>query len=81
MNRYRKYNLAPIEEHIQKSSKADVVTFDTDFGVKFGVFICFDIYFEQPMRSLLEQGVTHFVYPTFWFNEVPFMTGEIGLLQ
>lgn len=53
----------------------DIVSFYTDFGVTFGVFICFDVFFKQPMNSLLDDGVTHFVFPTFWFNELPFLSG------
>lgn len=76
--RYRKYHLAG-DRGIQKPSKVDVVSFETDFGVTFGVFICFDIFFKQPMNTLLNQGVTHFVFPTFWFNELPYLSGEIDI--
>lgn len=74
--RYRKYNLAIFENGVQIPSTVDVVSFDTDFGVTFGVFICFDIFFNQPLQSLLKQGVRHFVFPAFWPNELPFLTGE-----
>lgn len=30
------------------------VYFDTDFGVRLGTFVCFDIMFEHPMMDLLQ---------------------------
>jgi pantetheine hydrolase len=40
----------------------EVVTFETSFGVTFGLFICYDIFCKEPQQSLKEQGVTHFCY-------------------
>eukprot|EP00747_Dinoflagellata_sp_TGD_P066193 gnl/TRDRNA2_/TRDRNA2_154697_c0_seq2.p1 gnl/TRDRNA2_/TRDRNA2_154697_c0~~gnl/TRDRNA2_/TRDRNA2_154697_c0_seq2.p1 ORF type:complete len:352 (-),score=77.12 gnl/TRDRNA2_/TRDRNA2_154697_c0_seq2:166-1176(-) len=37
--------------------------FTTSFGVTFGMFICFDIFWE-----LMEDGVRDFVFPTDWVN-------------
>lgn len=49
--------------------------FDTSFGVRFGMFICFDIIFNTPSLPLLYNlGVTHFVYSTWWVNTPPLMT-------
>lgn len=62
---------------MQTTIKPDVVTFETDFGVKFGVLIGFDLVMPEPATSLLKMGITHFVNPTFWFNELPFSTGSI----
>ncbi len=39
------------------------VTYRSDFGVEFGVFVCFDIMFEDPPKKLRERGVEHFLYP------------------
>mmetsp|Transcript_21353 Transcript_21353/g.36134 ORF Transcript_21353/g.36134 Transcript_21353/m.36134 type:complete len:415 (-) Transcript_21353:175-1419(-) len=38
------------------------VTYKSKFGVTFGLFICFDIVFDNPPQSLLAEGVTHFLY-------------------
>lgn len=72
--RYRKTNL--FEEHqFNVTSVPEIVTFDTDFGVKFGTFICFDILFREPTIQLTRiHQVTDFVYPTAWFSEAPFLT-------
>jgi len=41
--------------------------FSTNFGVTFGVFICFDIFWEQT------EVLKDFVYPTYWDNTaIPF---------
>ncbi|UPR02886.1 carbon-nitrogen hydrolase [Chloropicon primus] len=47
-------------------------SFETDFGVTFGLFICFDIEFENPTQVLLDRGVSHFAYSSAWVNNPPF---------
>lgn len=72
--RYRKVNLYG-EEQFSVVDPPEVVTFDTDFGVTFGTFICFDILFETPALNLTRlKGVTDIVYSTAWFSEGPFLT-------
>ncbi|XP_011165375.2 vanin-like protein 1 isoform X2 [Solenopsis invicta] len=72
--RYRKTHL--YEEHkFNVRAVPEVVTFDTDFGVKFGTFICFDILFHEPALNLTRDlQVTDIVYPTAWFSILPFLT-------
>ncbi len=43
---------------------------------RIGLFICFDIFFEQPWLDLKEAGVTTVAYPTAWIDELPFLTGR-----
>ncbi|XP_065082258.1 vanin-like protein 1 isoform X2 [Ochlerotatus camptorhynchus] len=71
--RYRKFNLFG-EAGINVTSWADLTHFETDFGVKFGTFICFDLMFEQPALQLVRSGVTDFIFSTMWFSELPFLT-------
>jgi pantetheine hydrolase len=40
----------------------EVITFETSFGVTFGLFICYDLYNKEPQQSLKEQGATHICY-------------------
>ena len=70
---YHKYNIYD-EPFITKPSEAHVVTFDTDFGAKIGLMICFDINYADPALSLVEQ-VDAIAYPTAWTDELPFLTG------
>lgn len=80
LNRYRKVHLA-LEGKFESSVPPDLVTFDTDFGVRFGVIICFDMLFEEPALNLTRiEGVSNIVYPTAWFSEVPFITGIFIIL-
>ena len=51
-------------------------TFTTRFGVTFGIFICFEVLFEDPTIELIKQGITHFVYPTSWVNTPPFQSAN-----
>jgi pantetheine hydrolase len=38
------------------------ISYSSSFGVEFGLFICFDIVFEDPPKVLLQNGITHFLY-------------------
>lgn len=56
ISRYRKFNLWVGEEKkVDKPFKPTMVTFDMDFGVKFGSFVCFDIIFKSPALDLIRQ--------------------------
>jgi pantetheine hydrolase len=57
------------------TQKPEISTFETDFGVTFGHFICFDILFKSPALDLINNlNVTHILYPTMWYSEIPFLT-------
>ena len=43
--RYHKYNLFG-EFDMDRPDEPEIETFETDFGVKFGIFTCFDILFQ-----------------------------------
>ncbi|XP_049545833.1 vanin-like protein 2 isoform X2 [Anopheles darlingi] len=70
--RYRKFNLFK-EPGTSITDAPELVTFDTDFGVRFGVFTCFDILFAAPTLQLVKQGLRDFVFPAFWTSEPPFL--------
>ncbi len=38
------------------------VTYKSSFGVEFGLFICYDIMFEDPAKVLRSRGIQHFLY-------------------
>lgn len=75
ISRYRKVNL--YGEPRNTTYLPEHVTFETDFNVTFGHFICFDILFYTPVQELIDQGVRDFVYPTMWFSQLPFLTGKV----
>lgn len=72
--RYRKFHLFN-EGNAQHTQTPDLKTFETDFNVTFGISICFDILFDEPMDNLVQKGVVNFVYPTRWYSELPYLTG------
>lgn len=45
-----------------QAAKPLSVTYETSFGVEFGLFICFDIMFQEPAVTLVDSGVKHFLY-------------------
>lgn len=73
ISRYRKFNL--FGEKVDKPSKPAMISFETDFGVKFGHFVCFDLMFSKPALELVRnQSITDIVFTTMWFSEAPFLT-------
>ena len=75
--RYRKFNLFG-EPGFNITDKAELSVFDTDFGVRFGLATCFDIYFHDPIIKLVKElGITDIAFPVAWFSELPFLTGEV----
>lgn len=79
ISRYRKTHLYRYEWYSENVlDKPELAIFTTDFGVTFGHFICFDMLFYEPAMVLLKQlNVTDIVYPTYWFSELPFLTGKL----
>eukprot|EP00051_Salpingoeca_urceolata_P008298 m.104895 g.104895 ORF g.104895 m.104895 type:complete len:589 (+) comp15679_c0_seq1:76-1842(+) len=53
------------------------VYFDTPFGVRFGLVVCFDIEFGSPFWQLWALGIRDFPLPTFWSNTPPTYTATM----
>ncbi|XP_063986075.1 vanin-like protein 1 isoform X2 [Diachasmimorpha longicaudata] len=71
--KYRKTHLFD-EPQFDILQNPEVATFDTDFNVTFGTFICFDMLFKEPALNLTRiHHVTDIVYSTAWFSELPFL--------
>eukprot|EP01102_Stenamoeba_stenopodia_P018912 TRINITY_DN7015_c0_g1_i2.p1 TRINITY_DN7015_c0_g1~~TRINITY_DN7015_c0_g1_i2.p1 ORF type:complete len:533 (-),score=101.56 TRINITY_DN7015_c0_g1_i2:198-1796(-) len=71
---YRKSHLFGGGAVFDQPTTPDVVSFNTTFGVQFGMFICYDIDFFQPVQSLLAQGIENFVFSSAWVNTPPLQT-------
>ncbi|XP_053687721.1 vanin-like protein 2 [Sabethes cyaneus] len=71
--RYRKFNLFR-EPGTNTTHLPELITFETDFGVKFGLFTCFDLLFAQPALELIKRDVKNFIFPAMWISEQPFLT-------
>ncbi|XP_013100729.2 vanin-like protein 1 [Stomoxys calcitrans] len=73
ISRYRKIH--PYGENKNTTYLPELGWFDTDFGVRFGHFICFDILFYTPGQEMVDkQGIKDFIFPTMWFSQLPFLT-------
>ncbi|XP_065365721.1 uncharacterized protein LOC135958754 [Calliphora vicina] len=73
ISRYRKVHL--YGENKNSTFMPEMDWFDTDFGVRFGHFICFDILFYVPAQSLVNySGIKDFIFPSMWFSQLPFLT-------
>ena len=72
---YHKYNLYGSEQlYLDKPFYPKGVYFETDFGEKVGLLICFDINFAELVKLL---NVDAIAYPVAWTDELPFLTGKI----
>ncbi|XP_063930469.1 vanin-like protein 1 isoform X2 [Zophobas morio] len=74
ISRYHKFNLFGDEHLTDRTDLPEIETFETDFGVKFGIFTCFDILFQYPAEILLNANIDAIIYPTNWRSELPFLT-------
>ncbi|CAO1440239.1 unnamed protein product [Diamesa serratosioi] len=73
ISRYRKFNL--FGERVDKPHAPEAVAFETDFGVTFGHFICFDLMFQKPALELVRvMNITDIIFPSMWFSEMPFLS-------
>ncbi|XP_064205161.1 biotinidase-like isoform X2 [Anguilla rostrata] len=71
--RYRKRNLY-FESQFDTPADPQLITFDTPFAGRFGLFTCFDIMFYNPAVELVEKlGVRQLVFPTAWMNSLPLL--------
>lgn len=72
IGRYHKYHLFG-EFHFNVPLEQEFSYFDTDFGVRFGMYICFDRLFKNPMLGLIQDhNVTTMALSTYFFDEHPF---------
>lgn len=75
INRYRRSNVFNQTE-IRAPHVPDVVSFTTDFSVTFGVLTSDDILFREPANALLQKNIRHFILPSAWTSELPFLTAN-----
>ncbi|XP_045454230.1 vanin-like protein 1 [Melitaea cinxia] len=74
IDRYRKINLFG-EFTRTPALTPDLGVFETDFGVTFGHYICFDLMFQVPAVQIVQQrNITDVVFTTMWFSEMPYLT-------
>lgn len=62
-------------ESARQTKTPDISIFETDFGVKFGLIICFDLNLYRPSADLIRENVRNFAFPTMWYSELPFYVG------
>ncbi|XP_047511493.1 vanin-like protein 2 isoform X2 [Pieris napi] len=76
VSRYRKMNL--FGEYTRTPALSpDLGEFSTDFGVRFGHFICFDLMFQVPaVQTPQKLNVTDIIYTGMWVSELPYLTGS-----
>ncbi|XP_055597095.1 vanin-like protein 1 [Uranotaenia lowii] len=73
IGKYRKFNLYD-EGGLNITAIPEIVSFETDFGVTFGTFTCYDLIFEEPAIQMVRNGVTDFIFTSMWFSQLPFLT-------
>lgn len=77
ISRYRKVHL--FHEQINTTKVPEIAIFNTDFGVRFGQFICFDILFYTPAQEMVAKyNIRDFIFPSMWFSQLPFLTCRLS---
>jgi len=71
--KYHKSHLY-LEPQFDVPKVPEIVTFNTSFGVEFGLLICFDLMFPYPQLSLLDRGVRNVILSSWWVNLPPLIT-------
>lgn len=71
--KYHKQHL--FGEHLLNTPEnQELIYFDTDFGARIGMYICFDRIFYDPLVSLVDKyNVTTMALSTWWFDGYPFL--------
>ena len=78
--RYHKIHLLSFERtYFDIPRQTKVATFLTSFGVRFGVFTCFDLLFYDP-AIVLGESVRDIVFPTAWLDGLPTLI-SVGIQQ
>ncbi|XP_065204543.1 vanin-like protein 1 [Planococcus citri] len=78
--RYRKFNLYKEKyfNEITTTDEPEYVTFTTDFGVEFGIFTCFDLFFDEPALELVrKRNITHFIHLSQMLDRLPFLIASV----
>lgn len=59
---HKSHEWPPFKASYDQPPAPSQVTYKSSFGVEFGLFICFDIVFEDPPKVLRQNGISHFLY-------------------
>lgn len=70
ISRYHKNHLF-IEPFMNPADPYEFAVFDTDFGARVGLFICFDVLFAESSLLVEKHNVTLGVMSSWWFDELP----------
>eukprot|EP00592_Proboscia_alata_P022619 CAMPEP_0194425568 /NCGR_PEP_ID=MMETSP0176-20130528/24830_1 /TAXON_ID=216777 /ORGANISM="Proboscia alata, Strain PI-D3" /LENGTH=593 /DNA_ID=CAMNT_0039235935 /DNA_START=82 /DNA_END=1863 /DNA_ORIENTATION=- len=71
--KYHKTNFWGEDNYLDPPQGCQQVSFDTSFGVTFGLAICADIFYEFPNKPLIDNGIQNFVSPIAWSNYMAHM--------
>lgn len=72
VSRYHKNHLF-IEPLMSPADPFEFAVFHTDFDVHVGMFICFDVLFNESSRLVREHNITLAVMSSWWFDEMPIL--------
>jgi predicted amidohydrolase len=73
LQKYHKTNFWGEDNYLDVPQGCEDKTFTTSFGVKFGLFICADAFYDFPTERLLSDRIKNFVTPIAWSNYMAHM--------
>mmetsp|Transcript_20120 Transcript_20120/g.41710 ORF Transcript_20120/g.41710 Transcript_20120/m.41710 type:complete len:608 (+) Transcript_20120:85-1908(+) len=68
--KYHKQNLWGEDAYFDVPQECRKANFTTSFGVTFGLFICADLIHYFPAQQMVDDGLTNFVAPVAWSDEM-----------
>lgn len=72
---YLKSHVTGTGKYLSQPTKPDPVTFNSSFGVVFGMFTCYDFWFLDPaLQEMTTMGVTDFLFPSEMASGPPFFS-------
>lgn len=74
IGKYHKSHLY-YEPQFDEPRPPEIRYFDTSFGVRFGMMICFDVMFQLPQLALYDLGIRDFTWTSWWVNFPALITG------
>lgn len=60
---YKSHEFPGLRKAYDQVPAPSEVVFQSSWGIKYGIFTCYDIMFTDPAKELRKQGIEHFLYP------------------
>jgi predicted amidohydrolase len=74
LSRYHKIHLFDESDAFNEVIQNEPAYFDSRFGVRFGLMVCFDLQFAHPLQDYIDMGIKDILHSSDWVNILPVQT-------